>query len=400
LYGRSAVREFYKGSELGENGTGLKLDMTLTSLTAGIDAPTGTGLTAFVPYSIVDYERNFVPRATERGLGDVEARVRQDMVRWLPKWMPRLALSAGAAAPSGNYLARQGESKFVGQATVDSTAAREVSIGRGVWWALADLDASGPIWKQLSAFGGVATRMPVTDAIDGFRWGMEARVTAGLRHPVYWSWLVAGVQGEWLKRGRATEVINDVRQEYPNAGGEMATVAPMLAAAPWPWLTLAAVYRVQVWRDVVGEQGVPEPSLFVSVGVQPTFGAQEPQRPSAPVAGAVPQVPEVAAVVQAGQVTLVDYWATWCEPCQRLTVLLDQFTAGRPDVVVRRIDASDWDAEAWARILPSVAGLPVIDVHGRDRCLVQRLEGDAAFRFAEHVPAPLPESATPVASAP
>lgn len=49
-----------------------------------------------------------------------------------------------------------------------------------------------------------------------------------------------------------------------------------------------------------------------------------------------------------GQITVVDFYVSWCSACKKLSADYTKFLKARPDVAIRRVKMKDkWD-EAWA----------------------------------------------------
>jgi hypothetical protein len=83
----------------------------------------------------------------------------------------RLTGVAGAVFPTGSYTPRSGA-----EALGDS--ARALTIGRGVYWGLAEIEGRYEPARAVALTSSTQGRVPLGEASDGFRWGPELRTLA------------------------------------------------------------------------------------------------------------------------------------------------------------------------------------------------------------------------------
>lgn len=401
IAGYQRGNETYSGSDrVAPQGGVYDLQVGLLTLVAGADLWTGTGAGLVLPMGRI-YRQDSERTADDMSLGDLEFRIRQDiqtLAGWTGKYAPRLTLSTGMVAPTGPYIGKA-TAVLNGDAQPTSTDTRYSSLGRGVWWLLGDIDLMGRISDDFSWFVSIWTRWPVSEATNGFIWGNEERTSIGSAWRILPDRLAVSLSIDWQRRDKASEVVPNVltqtyvRSEFLNGGGDWLDLSPSLRVQINPqWAVLALVHQ-PLYRNVVGVQGVLGTGFFLGVTWQELLGANpKPERPQFTIGQRPPT--ELAERLVPGKTTILDYWATWCEPCQRLSAELEQLAAVRPDLAVVRVDATEWLQAEMDKFLPGCAGLPVLDVYNPAGLLVTRLVGPDAFLYREFVPLPAGASVT------
>lgn len=351
-----------QGRSSAPNPNELAIDVHLATLQLSISAPTKTRLDLQLPAGTL-ITNTFDQRRTDSGIGDLEARLRQSVVQI---GSSRLTVGAtlGLVVPTGPYVARSGAANLAPEASY-------LTLGRGTEWWLAELDGRLRVGRT-ALFSQVAGRGPLSRTEDGFAWGPELRVTAGVQHAVA-PWLSLIVATDLQVRGGASEPdpFSSGRLMAANAGGWQWTVAPACSVVVTRDLSFVIGARAPIVSDVTGNQLVPQLGGFVALSY--TRSMSRPQAPT----------PRADVSPVAGRITVVDYWATWCKPCGEISRALAAAASRWPDVVIVKVDATAWPE---GPSLPTGAtGLPVVEVFdesGKRRLL---LLGRDALRVVDEV---------------
>ncbi len=354
-----------QGRSSAPNPNDLAIDVHLATLQLSISAPTKTRLDLQLPAGTL-ITNTFDQRRTSSGIGDLEARVRQAVLRIDSTRPITVGATIGLVVPTGPYVERSGAANLAPEASY-------LTLGRGTEWWLAELDARLLVGRS-AIFLQVAGRGPLAQTKDGFSWGPELRVTTGMQHGVF-PWLSLIVATDLQIRGGASEPdpFGSGRLMAANAGGWQWTVAPACSVTVTRDLSVVVGARAPIISDVTGNQLVPQIGGFVAVSYTRRMTRRSPTPSS--------EVPPVVA----GKITVVDYWATWCAPCDEISRALADATSRWPDVEIVKVDATTWPD---GPTLPTGAtGLPVVevfDVNGKRHAL---LLGRDALRVVDEVDA-------------
>lgn len=333
-----------------------RVDVGLTTLVAGFGRGAGFGAEVQLPFGVVAREDIVTGVTRDVGLGDLELRARYGA----PLGRARLTASAGFVFPTGRYTPRSGQAAL-------TEGAQYLTLGRGVTWGVLDAEARYGVTAWLAPYLSSTARLAFHDSADGFRWGPEVRGAAGVAVGPFAGRVSGALAAEVQWRAQSSEVdpFTNSRIASVNTGGTWLTLtATGQVRLAGPVSALLSV-RVPLAQRLEGLQFVPGPGVFV--GLSGSWEVIAPKRE--------------AAAVQQGQVTLVDYWATWCAPCVKLAPQVEAAEKKYPRLTVRRVDVSQWSDEELEKAVPGAKGLPIVEVYRADGALAARLEGEQVFTF-------------------
>lgn len=323
------------------------------TLQASFGRGEGVGFEAQLPLGVIRRSDLVTEAQADFGAGDLEVRGRY------AARFSRLSIrgTAGLALPTGRYAARSGAIAILENA-------RYLTLGRGTTWAIGDLDVRFALPSVFKLFATSALRVALGDTRDGFRWGPELRGVVGVAAGPLAERLSLslGLEAQWRAQSSEIDPFTEERAASVNTGGVWMTVLPSVQVRIVDALTAFAAVRIPVWQRTEGLQFIPATGAFL--GVAGTWEVISP----APV----------AVTPSSGRVTVVDYWATWCEPCKRLEPIVAKLEQ-LPSVTVKRVDCSALSADELDALVPGAAGLPIVEVFNPDGSKRRRLVGEEVF---------------------
>jgi thiol-disulfide isomerase/thioredoxin len=341
-----------------------RFDLFLTTVQATALHRSGLGIDAIAPFGFLQ-SRTGEERRTDFSFGDAEVRPRATT---LVGRSLRLTGIAGAALPTGAYTARSGPGAL-------GDAARAVTIGRGVFWGIAEVEARWEPARRVALTSATGGRVPLGEASDGFRWGPELRTLGEVEVRPFGPIGIA-LGGELQVRGSGSIIdpFLDRRVESQNVGARIVSLTPAVRAQLDSGVFFSVTGRIPIHQDLVGLQFQQGPGVFAGVGyVFPVSSSSAPTLEPTPASRAAPRF-----VVR-------EYGADWCEACKRLAPLLAASRAQHSNVRFEQVDVTEWSQDELARRVPGATALPVVEVLRADGSVVARLEGENAFSFPSHL---------------
>lgn len=279
----------------------------------------------------------------------------------------RLTGVAGAVFPTGSYTPRSGA-----EALGDS--ARALTIGRGVYWGLAEIEGRYEPARAVALTSSTQGRMPLGEASDGFRWGPELRTLAEVEvRPLSVLGLAAGGELQTRAAGSVIDPFLNERAASTNVGATIVSVTPAVRARFENGIMLSVNARIPVYQDLDGLQFQQGAGVFAGFGYVFPIGSSAPAQPT------------YESALTNATLIVREYGADWCPSCKKLEPILEASRARRKDVRFEKVDVTDWSEGELARRVPGAKALPIVEVRRGDGSLVARLEGEEAFTFDTHL---------------
>ena len=93
----------------------------------------------------------------------------------------------------------------------------------------------------------------------------------------------------------------------------------------------------------------------------------------------------VEQAVVIGKVTVVDFWATWCVPCEAIDRMLRELAAEHRGLAVRRVEVVDLDSPVAVEHLKGAQALPVVWIFDERGKQVEKLEATSVETVRERL---------------
>ena len=142
-------------------------------------------------------------------------------------------------------------------------------------------------------------------------------------------------------------------------------------------LTVLAAPSVDVLSAAKRHRGSEEYELVLGAGkgkyldwAKPPAGADV-----STIAKDGEDVPALEPHLSKGKVTVVDFSATWCEPCRTLDTHMLEVVGKRTDVAYRKLDVGDWDTPLAQRYLKGIPNLPYVIVYDKNGQKLETISG-------------------------
>lgn len=336
-----------------------RYDLFLTTIQATALHKSGLGADVVVPMGWLE-SRTGSERRREFSFGDLELHGRATT---LLGRSVRLTGIGGVALPTGGYTPRSG-SEALGESS------RALTIGRGVVWGLAEVEARWQANAWLSIAGATQGRVPLGEASDGFRWGPELRTSAEAEvRPIAPIGIALGSELSVRGSGSIIDPFLNRRIESENVGATIVSLTPAVRATLGAGFVASVNARIPVFQDLVGLQFQQGAGVFVGLGWVIGVGSSAAPLPT----------------TTASRYVVREYGADWCEACKRLEPLFERSKRERADVRFERVDVTEWTGEELAQRVPGAKALPIVEILGHDGMLIARLEGEKAFTYAGHL---------------
>lgn len=407
----------------GTDDTGNPNDISLRSTLFVIAARHhfGDGLAAElqIPTGTIRLDRGRGIRANYvSGLGDIQIAGRYDLAAlWgAGGYQPSVIVHAGLGLPTGKRARLDG----------GPLPPSLISIGNAAFGFTGSVQATQHVSPAIAVKAWAGARQPLSPTEEGIQIGRAIDYGVGGSFRAM-QWLSLAGQLSATQRAYSEEQLEGT---LLNSGGQW--IAAELAATVWPneRVAFSLGAHLPLSSDVNGTQISETFALRASLAM--TFGAEETPKEAhtdhkhedggpdehhdghahnsgaqtdaagqlAAWAGHEPESLALGDIVNvaiggatfklesalaAGKITVIDFWADWCEPCHVIDDVLWDLAAEYDNLAIRRAEVPDFDSAIVKDHLPTTNGLPVVWIFDAQGTKQHTLESTSAAEVAEHL---------------
>ncbi|MCA9618045.1 MAG: TlpA family protein disulfide reductase [Myxococcales bacterium] len=373
------------GDEAVDDPAGTRLLALTTTLSATHFLGAGWSFGASLPAGLVQLSAADGSPARVAGLGDLRVASSFDLASlWgLTGRHPSVSLSLGLTLPTAAQATLSPDPR------VPPTV---LSLGAGTFGLTPGVTLTQPLHEQVALALPLSVGIPIGYSRTGRRPGIGALGAVDVLYlPLPRFVFRAGVGYEATQHASEEEV-----GPLINSGGIWLRARLGASLPIHDRLTALVSGEVPFYMNVNGRQIVE--TFTVNGGLALSFGGAEEQdhdhghdHEEGPVdegrdsldAGDVMDVATggetftLAEVAVPGKVTVIDFWARWCHPCEHVDVVLRQLAAETPELAIRRAEVIDFEHPIGRDYFPEGGALPHLLVLDRSGKLMARFsEGD------------------------
>ena len=330
------------------------------------------------------------------GFGDLRLSGRYRVLRGNSDFPLSLDLRLGTTIPSGGTepnpfeLGRQGERHqhlFYGSGTFDPLAGLEIYYNTGGFALMSWTSARLSVYENGFGYRGrssINAGLGVAHSLGLKDWRFRAQMIGRHETPAQWS-----------------------EQDARNSGLSDLLASLGIAYMISPRFLLNLDMKKTVFQQSRGGQ-LQMPGLL-GLGLSYSFDddaatpSHEPHAHDAltPIKGEDIDVSDAALagasyrlqdVLVLGKVTVLDYWAAWCHPCEHIAQTLSQLASQDQKLAVRKIEVPDFDGPVAIEHLKGLSALPIVRIYGPQGSLLHELVGTTEAEVRKRVKAVLAQT--------
>jgi thiol-disulfide isomerase/thioredoxin len=330
------------------------------------------------------------------GFGDLRLSGRYRALRADSEFPLSLDVRLGTTIPSGGTepdpfeLGRQGERHqhlFYGSGTFDPLAGLEIYYNTSGFALMSWASARIAVYENgfgyrgrssLNAGFGVGHRLGLTD------WRFRAQVIGRHETPAQW-------RGQDARNSGLSDVLVSLGVTYaisPRFLLSMDLKKTVLQESRGGQLQMPGLLGLGLSYSFDDDAATPSHEPHAHDALTPIKG-ENIDVSDAALAGASYRLQDVLVL---GKVTVLDYWAAWCHPCEHIAQTLSQLASQDQKLAVRKIEVPDFDRPVALEHLKGLSALPIVRIYGPQGSLLHELVGTTEAEVRKRLKAVLAQT--------